>query len=98
MAVPRAARSEHAQTGKIAIAKKSASPHDQRIHDGRADTGYFGQGATYLGRWHIKNFGFVRRHTRRPQDRRSLQHADVGEKIALMTSSQKQFGPVALFE
>ena len=54
MSFASAACRENTQPGKLPIAPEPSAAHDQRIHDGRADTGQFGKRAPELGRGHVK--------------------------------------------
>src|SRR5437667_5560280 len=98
MSITRAARSEHTQPCKLAIATQPASSHDQRVHDWLADPGQLGQGAPELSRWHVKDFGLVRCYPRCRERRRTLQHRDVADEIALVRDRQFLFDVVALLD
>src|SRR3954470_18976525 len=73
---------QHAKSGELTIAKQPASSHDQCIDDRIAHARYLGQCATYLVRRHVQDFRFIRSYTGSAEYRRSLQHTDVGQKIA----------------
>src|SRR4030088_1891684 len=76
------ARREHAQAGKLRIAQKPAATHDERIDNGRADTGQFGERALKISRRNVKNLAFRRSHSRTGQVLASLQRAAVAHEVS----------------
>src|SRR5437762_930700 len=92
------AQGKDAKAGKLAVASKTSSPHDQRIDNQGADSRQFGESATKFVRRNMQNLGRIRGDAGSGQRRGALQHGDVAEKIALATGGEKLFCSVALFE
>ena len=88
MGIPRAARSEHTQSCKLAIATQPPSSHDQRVHDWFADPWQFGQCPSEFIRGHVQNLGFIRCHSRSRERRCPLQHCHVADEIALVRNRE----------
>src|SRR5262249_38688139 len=98
MSVTRAARSQHAQSRKLAIPTDSAAAHNERIDDRLANGRNFCECAPKFGRRNVEYLGLIRCDSGRTEDRRALQHRYVAHEIALARVSQIVFGSVARLE